>query len=501
MLSSLVCFVLLFCSGGAILLSQKPFFDSVCDGTDIGLVPQANPWCTGGDPCDWSGVECASDGSVLVVDTKFDAVRPLSGSFDGTTLGAVATTATQIALCCGSGGVTSSLDVWAAANNTLEQFSVDACPGVSLELPSTSMPSLRELVVRSADLTGKIAPAFLDGTPLLKQLTLRSVHLTGTLPEGTFWASLQLLETLTIAYTSLKGSVPPDVCALVALDDLDLSFNRFDDFPACLGGAPLRTCNLRHNVYCTNSVPAPDDLAPCVILIGKEGLLEPDHCGVCGGDGTSCIGCDGEIDSGAQYDACGVCLGTTTDPELCPDCEGVAGGTKQIDACGVCGGDGTFCLDCEGVVQGTACYDDCDVCNGDGTSCRDCTGLVGGSVELDVCEVCGGDGTTCFDCKGVAGGSSVYDLCDVCGGDGRSCIDCTGVRFGTAEYDCCDVCDGDGKSCGLAYLAAQEGVTGATVNWIWTIALGSLLCCCVPLAVCFILGVRWDGVLGERKRR
>lgn len=34
-----------------------------------------------------------------------------------------------------------------------------------------------------------------------------------------------------------------------------------------------------------------------------------DQCGVCGGDGSSCIGCDGLVNSGAVYDVCGVCNG------------------------------------------------------------------------------------------------------------------------------------------------------------------------------------------------
>ena len=41
---------------------------------------------------------------------------------------------------------------------------------------------------------------------------------------------------------------------------------------------------------------------------GEAALLAPaDACGVCGGDGSSCAGCDGVPNSGAAVDRCGVC--------------------------------------------------------------------------------------------------------------------------------------------------------------------------------------------------
>merc|ERR1719317_221682 len=51
------------------------------------------------------------------------------------------------------------------------------------------------------------------------------------------------------------------------------------------------------------------------------------------------------------------------------DCLGVTGGTAVEDVCGICDGDGTSCLDCMGVPNGNAVLDQCDVCNGDGSSC------------------------------------------------------------------------------------------------------------------------------------
>jgi Putative metal-binding motif len=58
--------------------------------------------------------------------------------------------------------------------------------------------------------------------------------------------------------------------------------------------------------------------------------------------------CDGSIDedaqSGPNTDQCGVCGG---DGKSCLDCKGTAFGMAKIDQCGVCGGDGTECLACE----------------------------------------------------------------------------------------------------------------------------------------------------------
>ncbi len=62
----------------------------------------------------------------------------------------------------------------------------------------------------------------------------------------------------------------------------------------------------------------------------------PDACGVCGGNGSSCAGCDGVPNSGAELDACGACLrrcSPDVDPAcafqtICPDCAGDVNGTK-----------------------------------------------------------------------------------------------------------------------------------------------------------------------------
>ena len=63
--------------------------------------------------------------------------------------------------------------------------------------------------------------------------------------------------------------------------------------------------------------------------------------------------------------------------EVRVDCDSVPGGTKVVDACGVCGGDGSTCVnvqvDCAGTPNGTKVKDACGVCGGDGSSCKELT--------------------------------------------------------------------------------------------------------------------------------
>ncbi|MGI6679918.1 MAG: hypothetical protein ACOX3T_00240, partial [Bdellovibrionota bacterium] len=82
------------------------------------------------------------------------------------------------------------------------------------------------------------------------------------------------------------------------------------------------------------------------------------------------------------------------------DCFGVPGGSARLDVCGVCDGDGTSCLDCAGVPFGNAKYDLCGVCNGN-NKCVDCAGVPYGDAKLDRCGVCNGDGTSCLGCVDV----------------------------------------------------------------------------------------------------
>jgi len=62
--------------------------------------------------------------------------------------------------------------------------------------------------------------------------------------------------------------------------------------------------------------------------------LKLDVCGVCGGDGTSCLsGCDNRPFSNATVDLCGVCGG---DGQSClSGCDRKPYSDKKLDQCGV----------------------------------------------------------------------------------------------------------------------------------------------------------------------
>jgi len=112
-----------------------------------------------------------------------------------------------------------------------------------------------------------------------------------------------------------------------------------------------------------------------------------DVCGVCGGDNSTCKGCDGVPNSGKKLDACGVCGG---DGKSCAGCDGVPNSGKVLDACGVCGGNNSTCTGCDGVPNRSPTipplhnrkplpspsrpnshkvFDSCNICGGDGTLC------------------------------------------------------------------------------------------------------------------------------------
>jgi hypothetical protein len=87
----------------------------------------------------------------------------------------------------------------------------------------------------------------------------------------------------------------------------------------------------------------------------------------------------------------------------------------------VCGGNGTSCLGCDGIPNSGKVPDVCKVCGGNGKSCLGCDGVPNSGKVLDACNICGGDGKSCAGCDGVSGSGLKNDICGVCGGDGKSC--------------------------------------------------------------------------------
>eukprot|EP01134_Creolimax_fragrantissima_P007152 CFRG7152T1 len=84
------------------------------------------------------------------------------------------------------------------------------------------------------------------------------------------------------------------------------------------------------------------------------------------------------------------------------------------DECGICGGDGASCAGCENLAESSskstsmalAVLDVCGVCGGAGQTCEGCDGRNGSNLALDICGVCGGDGRSCVELKLLVVGES-----------------------------------------------------------------------------------------------
>lgn len=98
-------------------------------------------------------------------------------------------------------------------------------------------------------------------------------------------------------------------------------------------------------------------------------------------------------------------IGTNGICELVPDQNG-----RVIDECGVCGGDNTSCAGCDGIPNSGTVPDQCGVCGGNNSTCTDCSGALFGQAVLDRCGVCGGDGESCLSCRGVDIGAKLAAL-------------------------------------------------------------------------------------------
>jgi len=112
----------------------------------------------------------------------------------------------------------------------------------------------------------------------------------------------------------------------------------------------------------------------------------------------NCLDCTGQCGNGTC--TCGKCIcpsgfaGATCNEIV--DCTGEPvpqGQTpKKLDICGVCGGNGTSCIGCDGIPFGKQ-YDKCGICGGDGSSCYNpCPGTsCSQCVSTDTCSWCNSD--------------------------------------------------------------------------------------------------------------
>ncbi|XP_064079297.1 uncharacterized protein LOC135196421 isoform X2 [Macrobrachium nipponense] len=136
------------------------------------------------------------------------------------------------------------------------------------------------------------------------------------------------------------------------------------------------------------------------------------------------------------------------------DCTGnrvSSGMPKTIDACGICGGDGTSCLDCNGDLNGTAEYD-CDVCikgNTGKQSGRDCAGKCGNQNIRNKDNICvPKNNPNITYCDGKPNSGAIENKCGVC------VLGTTGLPQNSGQDECgecgkenkCFGCDGKPNS-------------------------------------------------------
>lgn len=232
-----------------------------------------------------------------------------------------------------------------------------------------------------------------------------------------------------------------------------------------------------------------------------------DACGVCAGNGSTCAGCDGQPNSGAVRDACGVCR-QRGDPQVnstCLGCDKVPNSGATYDACGVCRlpGDAaanSTCAGCDGVPNSNTTVGACGVCRrpkdpAANSTCAGCDGVPNSGAVFDPCCVCKGNATYFSACylaltanglpqafdpnkQGAtwasffsAAGQAVYDQCGECQGwkyNNSECAGCDGVPMSGTVFDSCGQCGGNCSTCttgcGALGCKLQARTSGPGIN-------------------------------------
>ena len=174
--------------------------------------------------------------------------------------------------------------------------------------------------------------------------------------------------------------------------------------------------------------PARTDRQLTIVASSSAVQLRPpaDVCGVCGGDNSSCVGCDGVPNSGKRHDECGVCGGSNH----CLDCRGIVNGTHRVDACGNCLPPVFTCSG--GMRAGHACEHD-----------GDCFDSLCGTKWPGEHVQPGAEWNACVDCAGKVNGTARQDSCGVCGGDDDSCVQGYRVQLAASHPSHAQLCVGD----------------------------------------------------------
>jgi hypothetical protein len=216
-------------------------------------------------------------------------------------------------------------------------------------------------------------------------------------------------------------------------------------------------------------------------VFGLGGVL-CDICGICGGNGSTCVGCDNVAGSGflGTLRSNWICVGIAEVLDFLrathlQGCDGVIQSKKQFNRCGQCGVDNSVCkpLCCDegitpAILSQLVVPGQCvGFRNPNGapnwvapgwtrSEWRMQTGGVGGmsgcefGIYQDACGKCGGDGKSCMGCDGVPFSGTVKDQCGLCDGDGTLCRGCDGIVNSGKVRDLCGECDGAKRdACGV----------------------------------------------------
>lgn len=212
------------------------------------------------------------------------------------------------------------------------------------------------------------------------------------------------------------------------------------------------------------------------IIVDPSDLVM-DACGVCGGNGTTCLDCKRTPYGNARRDVCGVCydpLVDSYDADRAKDCAGVCNGTAVVDECGYCVGGSTgrvagFARDCAGVCNG-ATPSLCGVCGATEATrpdLLDCAGECFGLRVVNPCGHCVGgtsglDLSHGLDCAGVCNGTAVRDCFNRCQGTAK--VDCAGVCNGTARINECQRCVGGSSGLDVCSTRHTKHMTRQTLT-------------------------------------
>ena len=142
--------------------------------------------------------------------------------------------------------------------------------------------------------------------------------------------------------------------------------------------------------------------------------------------------------------------------------------TKRLDRCGVCGGDDSSCLDCNKELNGPAVLE-CGRCHSDAAAAaatRDCAGSCGGNVRLTGSDICVPDDVAdnFTLCDGQRDSDAKINDCGVCYG-GNTGLEATEGMDQCGQ--CLDASQSPGRCEDCSHQLDDCGVCGAPNSATW----------------------------------